>query len=172
MIDQFFREGFVGEALPDRTHDNKHVLLTHKNLIINYNGDQVDLKLQLFFFCVCVCIVLFLQLNSFFILLTDYFWLQIIHVNLTQENAQALEEGRVLEMTYSVKWVPTNISFARRFDVYLDYPFFEHQVIADTPQVFPGMCLFYLLLITWDIIGLCIFIFCSLYFEYCMRRCH
>lgn len=31
-------------------------------------------------------------------------------------------------MTYSVKWIPTNITFARRFDVYLDYPFFEHQV--------------------------------------------
>ncbi|KAG6390254.1 hypothetical protein SASPL_147986 [Salvia splendens] len=84
--------GFVGEALPDRTHDNRHVLLTHKNLVINYNENQ------------------------------------IIHVNLTQENAQPLEEGRVLEMTYSVKWVPTNISFARRFDVYLDYPFFEHQI--------------------------------------------
>lgn len=64
MIDQFFREGFVGEALPDRTHDNKHVLLTHKNLIINYNGDQVDLKLQLFFLCVCVCVcVLFCFYN-------------------------------------------------------------------------------------------------------------
>ncbi|KAL1533840.1 Transmembrane 9 superfamily member 1 [Salvia divinorum] len=84
--------GFVGEALPDRTHDNRHVLLTHKNLVINYNENQ------------------------------------IIHVNLTQENAQPLEEGRVLEMTYSVKWVPTNILFARRFDVYLDYPFFEHQI--------------------------------------------
>ncbi|KAG8378473.1 hypothetical protein BUALT_Bualt08G0140800 [Buddleja alternifolia] len=88
---EFFM-GFVGEVLPDRTHDNKHVLWTHKNLIINYNGDQ------------------------------------IIHVNLTQENAKPLEEGRVLDMTYSVKWVPTNITFARRFDVYLDYPFFEHQI--------------------------------------------
>ncbi|KAL8485912.1 hypothetical protein ACS0TY_027991 [Phlomoides rotata] len=80
--------GFIG----DRTHDNKHVLFTHKNLVINYNGNQ------------------------------------IIHVNLTQEGAKPLEEGRVLEMTYSVKFVPTNTSFARRFDVYLDYPFFEHQI--------------------------------------------
>jgi hypothetical protein len=32
-------------------------------------------------------------------------------------------------MTYSVKWVATDVSFARRFEVYLDYPFFEHQVI-------------------------------------------
>ncbi|KAG8389658.1 hypothetical protein BUALT_Bualt01G0001800 [Buddleja alternifolia] len=88
---EFFM-GFVGEVLPDRTRDNKHVLWTHKNLVINYNGNQ------------------------------------IIHVNLTQENPKPLEEGRVLDMTYSVKWIPTNITFARRFDVYLDYPFFEHQI--------------------------------------------
>lgn len=54
--------------------------------------------------------------------------LQIIHVNLTQDSPKPLEEGRVLDMTFSVKWTPTNITFARRFDVYLDYPFFEHQV--------------------------------------------
>ncbi|XP_065870718.1 transmembrane 9 superfamily member 1 [Euphorbia lathyris] len=53
---------------------------------------------------------------------------QIIHVNLTQDNPKPLEAGRILDMTYSVKWIPTNISFARRFDVYLDYPFFEHQI--------------------------------------------
>ncbi|GFP81386.1 transmembrane 9 superfamily member 1 [Phtheirospermum japonicum] len=84
--------GFIGEVVPDRSHDTKHVLWTHKNLVINYNGNQ------------------------------------IIHVNLTQENPKPLEEGRVLDMTYSVKWLPTNITFARRFDVYLDYPFFEHQI--------------------------------------------
>ncbi|KAK4433611.1 Transmembrane 9 superfamily member 1 [Sesamum alatum] len=88
---EFFM-GFIGEVLPDRNRDTKHVLWTHKNLVINYNGNQ------------------------------------IIHVNLTQENPKPLEEGRVLDMTYSVKWVPTNITFARRFDVYLDYPFFEHQI--------------------------------------------
>ncbi|KAK9270386.1 hypothetical protein L1049_025965 [Liquidambar formosana] len=53
---------------------------------------------------------------------------QIIHVNLTQDSPKPLEEGRVLDMTFSVKWTPTNITFARRFDVYLDYPFFEHQI--------------------------------------------
>ncbi|KAJ8768156.1 hypothetical protein K2173_021096 [Erythroxylum novogranatense] len=53
---------------------------------------------------------------------------QIIHVNLTQESPKALEPARVVDMTYSVKWIPTNITFARRFDVYLDYPFFEHQI--------------------------------------------
>ncbi|KAA8545501.1 hypothetical protein F0562_020285 [Nyssa sinensis] len=53
---------------------------------------------------------------------------QIIHVNLTQESPKPLEAGKTLDMTYSVKWIPINITFARRFDVYLDYPFFEHQI--------------------------------------------
>ncbi|KAL4556116.1 hypothetical protein LXL04_038757 [Taraxacum kok-saghyz] len=53
---------------------------------------------------------------------------QIIHVNLTQENPKPLEVGRKLDMTYSVKWSETNITFGRRFDVYLDYHFFEHQI--------------------------------------------
>lgn len=39
-----------------------------------------------------------------------------------------MEAGRTLDMTYSVKWIATTVTFARRFDVYLDYPFFEHQV--------------------------------------------
>jgi hypothetical protein len=50
-------------------------------------------------------------------------------VNLTQESPKLLEAGKKLDMTYSVKWVATDVSFARRFEVYLDYPFFEHQVI-------------------------------------------
>ncbi|KAL8159998.1 LOW QUALITY PROTEIN: hypothetical protein V2J09_001535 [Rumex salicifolius] len=53
---------------------------------------------------------------------------QIIHVNITQDSAKPIEEGRVYDMTYTVKWFPTNVTFARRFDVYLDYPFFEHQI--------------------------------------------
>ncbi|KAF8404260.1 hypothetical protein HHK36_009142 [Tetracentron sinense] len=53
---------------------------------------------------------------------------QIIHVNLTQDNPKPLEVGKKLDMVYSVKWTLTNITFARRFDVYLDYPFFEHQI--------------------------------------------
>ncbi|KZV30902.1 transmembrane 9 superfamily member 1 [Dorcoceras hygrometricum] len=53
---------------------------------------------------------------------------QIIQVNLTQQNPKPLEVGRTLDMTYSVQWIPTDISFARRFDVYLDHPFFEHQI--------------------------------------------
>ncbi|KAL7002020.1 Transmembrane 9 superfamily member 1 [Sarracenia purpurea var. burkii] len=85
--------GFVGELHPDKNSDNKkHVLYTHKNIIVKYNKDQ------------------------------------IIHVNLTQETPKPFEVGRTLDMTYSVKWISTNITFARRFDVYLDYPFFEHQI--------------------------------------------
>ncbi|KAK2966679.1 hypothetical protein RJ640_002377 [Escallonia rubra] len=88
---EFFM-GFVGELHSDRNSDNKHVLYTHKNIIVKYNKDQ------------------------------------IIHVNLTQESPKPLETGRTLDMTYAVKWIPTEITFARRFDVYLDYPFFEHQI--------------------------------------------
>ncbi|XP_048527631.1 transmembrane 9 superfamily member 1-like, partial [Triticum urartu] len=53
---------------------------------------------------------------------------RIIHVNLTQESPKLLDAGKKLDLTYSVKWVPTDVSFARRFEVYLDYPFFEHQI--------------------------------------------
>ena len=49
-------------------------------------------------------------------------------MNLTQDNLIPLEAGRTVELTYSVNWIPTDVTFARRFDVYLDYPFFEHQV--------------------------------------------
>lgn len=53
---------------------------------------------------------------------------QIIQVNLTQDSPQRLIPGKTLELTYSVSWLETNVSFARRFDAYLDYPFFEHQI--------------------------------------------
>ncbi|KAI9082458.1 hypothetical protein K1719_035601 [Acacia pycnantha] len=85
--------GFVGELHPDKNSDvGKHVLYTHKKIVVKYNNDQ------------------------------------IIHVNITQESPKPLESGKTLDMTYSVKWISTNITFARRFDVYLDYPFFEHQI--------------------------------------------
>ncbi|CAN4097995.1 unnamed protein product [Withania somnifera] len=53
---------------------------------------------------------------------------QIIYVNLSQENPQPLEDGRILKMTYSVKWSPTNVSYAQRFNVYLNYYFFENEI--------------------------------------------
>ena len=55
---------------------------------------------------------------------------QIIQVNLTSEGSQPLKAGANLEFTYSVQWIPTDITFARRFERYLDYSFFEHQVWA------------------------------------------
>ncbi|KAM0946324.1 putative nonaspanin (TM9SF), MFS transporter superfamily [Dioscorea sansibarensis] len=90
FIDGLPMWGFVGET--DKKNENKHYLFTHKDIDIQYNGDQ------------------------------------IIHVNLTQESPKLLESGKSFDMTYSVKWMPTNVTFARRFEVYLDHPFFEHQI--------------------------------------------
>ena len=56
--------------------------------------------------------------------------LQIIQVNLTSEQPKALAAGETLEFTYAVNWVPTATPFNRRFERYLDYNFFEHQVPA------------------------------------------
>ena len=53
---------------------------------------------------------------------------QIIQVNLTSESPQPLVVGGTLEFTYSVRWQPSSIAFSRRFERYLDYNFFEHQV--------------------------------------------
>lgn len=52
---------------------------------------------------------------------------QIIQVNLTQTE-KLIVAGSTLDFTYSVEWLETNTSFARRFDAYLDHPFFEHQI--------------------------------------------
>jgi transmembrane 9 superfamily protein 3 len=52
-----------------------------------------------------------------------------------------IKDGKQLEFTYAVEWVETNTTFARRFDAYLDYPFFEHQV---NPSCFiPLSCKFF-----------------------------
>eukprot|EP00897_Mesotaenium_endlicherianum_P009813 jgi/Mesen1/8860/ME000053S08260 len=53
---------------------------------------------------------------------------QIIQVNLTAENPRPITPGTTLEFTYSVKWEATTIPFVKRFDRYLDYNFFEHQI--------------------------------------------
>ncbi|XP_060216919.1 transmembrane 9 superfamily member 1-like isoform X2 [Lycium barbarum] len=84
--------GFVGEVDPYGNEDIKHVVYTHKKLLIQYNRDQ------------------------------------IIHVQLYQEIPKPLEEGKVLDMTFSVKWAVTNVSYAQRFNVYLGYNFFEHKI--------------------------------------------
>lgn len=111
--------GFVGEYHPEKSDDHKHLLFTHKNIFVRYNGDQV--------YFLKYCSYVFFCYASIDI---PSFLFQIIHVNLTQDNLKPLEAGKVLDLTYSVKWMSTNVSFARRFDVYLDYPFFEHQVIC------------------------------------------
>jgi hypothetical protein len=53
---------------------------------------------------------------------------QIIHINLTSESPQPLSSGGQLAFTYSVQWKATSIPFVRRFERYLDFNFFEHQV--------------------------------------------
>ena len=53
---------------------------------------------------------------------------QIISVNLTAENPKPLSAGSDLEFTYSVKWTPSAVKFGKRFERYLDYNFFEHQI--------------------------------------------
>ena len=91
--------------------------------------------------------------------------LQIIHVNLTQESPKPLEAGKVLDMTYSIKWIPTNVTFARRFDVYLDYPFFEHQVSSIIDDSFLFMRFLFVTSATKYFIYLhnsCIRLFCFL----------
>eukprot|EP00887_Chlorella_sp_A99_P006658 scaffold3.g6658.t1 len=53
---------------------------------------------------------------------------RVIHVNLTSESPQPVVSGAALTFTYSVQWQPTAIPYARRFERYLDYSFFEHQI--------------------------------------------
>ena len=66
--------------------------------------------------------------------LTKHRSLQIIQVNLTSENPQPISAGTTVEFTFSVKWTPTSIPFTRRFERYLDYNFFEHQVPSSVFQ--------------------------------------
>jgi len=53
---------------------------------------------------------------------------QIIEVNLTSENPIPLEVGTTLHFTYSVHWKATEKPFSERFNRYLEYDFFEHQI--------------------------------------------
>lgn len=53
---------------------------------------------------------------------------RIIEVNLTSENPVPVEAGATIEFSYSVNWYPTDIPFDDRFDKYLDFNFFEHQI--------------------------------------------
>src|SRR5271169_74461 len=54
--------------------------------------------------------------------------LQVIEVNVTTENPVLVEPSATLTFTWSAQWFPTSVPFDRRFDKYLDYSFFEHQI--------------------------------------------
>jgi transmembrane 9 superfamily protein 3 len=53
---------------------------------------------------------------------------RIIEVNLTTENPVQLVKETEITYTYSISWHETELSFEDRFEKYLDYNFFEHQV--------------------------------------------
>jgi len=53
---------------------------------------------------------------------------RIIEVNLTTDRPKPLMKGSTADLTFSVTWVPTDKPFETRFDRYLDFDFFEHQI--------------------------------------------
>ena len=64
----------------------------------------------------------------------SYHGRQIIEVNLTSENPRPIVAGTVGALTFSVTWIETNKPFESRFDRYLDFDFFEHQVSRPSPR--------------------------------------
>lgn len=54
---------------------------------------------------------------------------RIIEVNLTYtEDPVEVKAGKNITFTYTVDWVHTDIPFSDRFEKYLEYNFFEHQI--------------------------------------------
>ncbi|MCD7466354.1 hypothetical protein HAX54_002964 [Datura stramonium] len=51
-------------------------------------------------------------------ILTETVIISTSFMSISQDGPKPLEAGRTLDMTYSVKWEPTNISFARRFEIH------------------------------------------------------
>lgn len=137
FIDDLPIWGFVGPP-PEETKDDEQIYIyTHKAFDINYNGNRVSytflLELSLYL-CSQGCLKVHICPARPAAALNPVLscCLQIIQVNLTSENPQPLVTGAKVDFTYSVRWTPTAISFARRFERYLDYNFFEHQVFAQT----------------------------------------
>jgi transmembrane 9 superfamily protein 3 len=53
----------------------------------------------------------------------------IVEVNLTSEDPRLVKEGAILDFRYDVKFISSpEKSFEKRFERYLDYSFFEHQI--------------------------------------------
>ena len=53
---------------------------------------------------------------------------RIIEVNLTSQHPELIKPGATLDFTYDILWQPTTKPFETRFERYLDYSFFEHQI--------------------------------------------
>ena len=53
---------------------------------------------------------------------------QIIEVNLTSEDPVEAKADATLDFSYKVEWKKTDKQFRNRFNRYLDYSFFEHQI--------------------------------------------
>jgi transmembrane 9 superfamily protein 3 len=93
--------GMVGEMIP--TDENPEVVepwvYTHKSFSIGWNKDSLGDR--------------------------------VIEVNLTSEDPRQLkltDSTMEIKMTYSVTWVEVGVPFKTRFDRYLDFGFFEHQI--------------------------------------------
>ena len=119
---------FVSGDKKTNTEDQVFIY-THRRIDINYNEEQVRLP----WMCRLStangnCALKFRHNMLCSSLISFWLLLQVIQVNLTSENPQALVPGAQLEFVYSVKWEPSEIKFGKRFERYLDYNFFEHQV--------------------------------------------
>lgn len=53
---------------------------------------------------------------------------RIVDVNLTSEAKVKLEPNAKISFSYEVKWQPSNVKYADRFDKYLDPTFFQHRI--------------------------------------------
>ncbi|CAH8590393.1 unnamed protein product [Schistosoma intercalatum] len=53
---------------------------------------------------------------------------QIVFVNLINGDLTPLKLNTKITFSYKVRWVPSEIDFADRFDKYLDYEFFGHKI--------------------------------------------
>jgi len=53
---------------------------------------------------------------------------RVVEVNLTSEEPRAVEAGAGILFSYGVSWVPVDVPFEQRWQRYLDYNFFEHQI--------------------------------------------